>query len=210
MDDDVETLLWQEGSTALLALTSAAVLLVVVTLALRRVWLALGVFVGWALGVAYLAWRYRAPEAVPLHGDDRRLMAPADGVVAAVTYDAASHMFKVEVQPEWTDHRQVYWPTAGKVMEHRGAVGTDAHAVTLRTASGTEVLLVLGGPGFVSNNAVVGGTVHGGGRVGMIHPALGGPRAHADVLFRASQYAPAVSVGDRVRAGHTVLATALA
>lgn len=208
-------MLWQEGQTSVLVVGATAAVLLVLALAARAWLAALLVVLAAAVAVAVLAWTYRLPAELPeVPQRDDVLLAPAHGEVVALAFDAASNLFTLEIQPRWDDPRHQFYPLPAKVMEHRGAIGTDQHTVTLRTSRGADVLLVQQGPAAISNGAAVGSRVQGGERVGMIHPAWGihfeaPPRTAVKVLFRAAHFAPAVKLGDRVVARQTALAYAL-
>jgi phosphatidylserine decarboxylase len=217
----MKTLLWQESSHLVLGVTAAALMLLVlgwVPSKTPRWGFAAFVVALYLVVMGVLVWFYRVPEFAAFAGpDSSRLLAPAEGVVKAVTYDAASGMFSVVIYLNIFNQHQQYYPVSGAVTESRHTPGTFApayllektehnerHTTTLRTPEGHTVVVRQIAGQFarrIVNNALVGDQVLQGERMGMIKFS-----SRVDVLFHGRHYAPAVKVGDVVKAVDTVLA----
>jgi hypothetical protein len=193
--------LWNENPDWVIGPAAAAALLFALAAYARSATAAVLVVAMVAAAVAVMSWAYRLPD-VPSGGAPDKVMAPCDGEVTSLRFDAASNMFRVEVTPRWTQQHYMFAPVPGVVAEHREAMGGRRATTAVHTRAGAEVLLLRVGAG--TSSAVVGAAVQQGQRMGMM--SLGGT---TEVHFSAAQFAPAVAKGDSIEAGRTVVAHSL-
>jgi phosphatidylserine decarboxylase len=213
----MQTLLWKESPHIVAGVCAAAAMLIALGILTGRVWFCVFVAVLFTALMLLLVWFYRMPEPAFDKPDSKKLLAPADGIVKDVSFDAASGMFKVIIYLNIFNQHQQFYPVSGTVYDTVYTKGTFAPAymlektehnerqtTTLRTPDGhTVVVRQIAGQWArrIVNDAVVGDTVLQGQRMGMIKLS-----SRVDVIFHAKHYAPAVKVGDKVVALETVMA----
>ena len=213
-----ETSLFQESRLLFSLITLAFLMLFLASYQVKLLFW--GLFVLYILLALLLIWFYRFPNLSNFRPNIDNLLAPCDGVVKSLDFDAASGRYKIIVFLNILDQHHQYYPTTGIVIGSTHTPGSfhpayileksqynERHLTTIRTKHGEPVTITqIAGQVArrIVNNSVPGAPVEQGERIGMIKLS-----SRVDIEFSKAHFIPLVTPGMRIKALETAIAQRL-